>query len=168
MIRRQFISRFRQIRMRAVGGRRRGRRAVSRQTLVELARELVKGVALERAQGRNDRLAGRAQRHDILGGGCCRWPCGRGVAGPADSETAVAAEDALAVEYRKSGKLDHETFGAIVDRPGDAQPAPRVMAGQSERDLALEIEMVLPAAAQLAGEPARGRRERGLDLAARA
>ena len=128
-------------------GRRRGKRSRRRQTLVELAGELVEGAAFDRAQGRNDRLAGRAQRHHVLGGG----RCGRGARGrgclegapddiAAHAEAAIAAKDALAVEYRQPGQLDHETFAAIVQRPGDAQPAPGVIAGQRLRDPALGIE----------------------------
>src|SRR5450631_3667714 len=111
---------------------------------MQLAGELVKGATLDRAQGRNHR-ADRTQRHDVLGDRRRRpGPAGAeqgeaaGIA--ADSEATVAAKDALAIEYRKSGKLDHEMRAAIAHRPGDAEPAPGVAARHCERDLALGIQ----------------------------
>ena len=56
-------------------------------------------------------------------------------------------------------------LGRVLGRAHDVHVA--AVAGSGERDLAFEIEMILAAAAQLAGEPMRRGGERGLDLAAR-
>src|SRR5258708_39988689 len=95
--------------MRAAGhGRQRGR-ASRRQALVELAGELVKGAALDRAQGRSGRPAGRVERYDIrsfpgrgLGadryGTTPRRQVGEAGDGTPDSAAAIAAEAAPATE----------------------------------------------------------------------
>src|SRR5258708_10113382 len=117
--------------MRAAGhGRQRGR-ASRRQALVELAGELVRGAALDRAQGRSGRPAGRVERYDIrsfpgrgLGadryGTTPRRQVGEAGDVTTDSEAAIAAKAALAIEHRKSGQLDRKRLAAVVDRPGDA------------------------------------------------
>ena len=73
----------------------------------------------------------------------------------ADAEAAIAAELSLAVEHRKAGHLDGQTFACVIDRPRDGNAAPRLARRQRAGDLIVRIEF------QIGGDIAPQSAERG-------
>ncbi len=59
----------------------------------------------------------------------------------ANAEAAVAAKHPLTVEYRQAGQFHRETFGTIIDRPGDGEAAPGVVGRQRPRNALVGIEV---------------------------